>query len=75
MTLALILATLINTRAPGLGISILIAWAGPLQFLARPMEKYLPWLEDILPWKLLSSIGGAPLAGYLALGAKLPTVL
>lgn len=75
MTLALMLATLFNSRAPGLGISILIAWVGPLGFLARPLEKYLPWLEDILPWKLLSSIGDAPLAGYLALGAKLPTVL
>jgi ABC-type transport system involved in multi-copper enzyme maturation permease subunit len=75
LTLAVMLATLFNTRAPGLGISILIAWVGPLQFLVRPMENYLPWLEDILPWKLLSSIGDAPLAGYLALGAKLPTVL
>ena len=75
LTLALMLATLFNSRAPGLGISTLIAWAGPLQFLFRPMEKYLPWLEDILPWKLLSSIGEAPLAGYLALGAKLPTFL
>jgi hypothetical protein len=75
LTLALMLATLFNSRAPGLGISILIAWAGPLQFIARPMEKYLPWLEDILPWKLLSSIGGPPMAGYLALGAPLPTVV
>jgi ABC-type transport system involved in multi-copper enzyme maturation permease subunit len=75
MTLALMLATLFNSRAPGLGISLLIAWSGPLLILAKPMEKYLPWLEDILPWKLMSSIDGAPLAGYLALGAKLPTVL
>jgi hypothetical protein len=75
MTLALMLATIFNTRAPGLGISIFIAWVGPLQFLVRPMEKYVPWLQDLLPWKLLSSIGDAPLAGYLALGAKLPTVL
>ena len=75
MTLALMLATLFNSRAPGLGISILIAWLGPMQILARPMEKYVPWLEDILPWKLISGIGEPPLAGYLALGAKLPTVL
>ena len=75
MTLALMLATLFNSRAPGLGISILIAWMGPMQILARPMEKYVPWLENILPWKLISSFGEPPLAGYLALGAKLPTVL
>ncbi len=75
MTLALMLATCSTTGLLGWAFSILIAWVGPLQFLVRPMENYLPWLEDILPWKLLSSIGDAPLAGYLALGAKLPTVL
>jgi len=75
LTLALMLATLFNSRAPGLGISLLIAWTGPMQILARPMEKYVPWLEDILPWKLISSFGEPPLAGYLVLGAKLPTVV
>ncbi len=75
LTLALMLATLFNSRAPGLGISILIAWAGPMQFLAKPIEKYTPWLQEILPWKLLSGIGETPLAGYLALGAPLPTVV
>ena len=75
MTLALMLATLFNNRAPGLGISLLIAWIGPMQILARPMEKYVPWLENILPWKLISSFGEPPLAGYLALGADLPTVV
>ena len=75
MTLALMLATLFNSRAPGLGISLLIAWAGPMQILAKPMEEYVPWLENILPWKLLSSFGEPPLAGYLALGAHLPTVV
>jgi hypothetical protein len=75
LTLALMLATLFDSRAPGLGISLLIAWMGPLQILARPMEKYVPWLEDILPWKLISGFGEPPLAGYLALGAKLPTLL
>jgi len=75
LTLALMLATLFNNRAPGLGISLLIAWTGPMQILARPMGKSVPWLEDILPWKLISSFGEPPLAGYLALGAKLPTVV
>jgi hypothetical protein len=75
MTLALMLATLFNSRAPGLGISLLIAWMGPLQILARPMEKYVPWLPNILPWRLISGFGESPLAGYLALGAHLPTVL
>ncbi|HSB65804.1 MAG TPA: ABC transporter permease subunit [Anaerolineales bacterium] len=75
MTLALMLATIFNNRAPGLGISILIAWAGPMQFIAQPIEKFVPWLYDILPWKLMSGVGEPPLAGYLALGAKLPTVL
>jgi len=75
LTLALMLATLFNSRAPGLGISILIAWAGPMQILARPMEKYAPWLENILPWKLISSYGEPPLAGYLALGVHPPTMV
>ncbi len=75
MTLALMLATLFNNRAPGLGICIFIAWMGPLQILAKPMEQYVPWLENILPWKLISSFGEPPLAGYLALGAHLPTVV
>jgi ABC-type transport system involved in multi-copper enzyme maturation permease subunit len=75
MTLALMLATLFNNRAPGLGICIFIAWIGPLQILAEPMEQYVPWLENILPWKLISGFGEPPLAGYLALGAHLPTVV
>jgi ABC-type transport system involved in multi-copper enzyme maturation permease subunit len=75
MTLALMLATLFNSRAPGLGICIFIAWMGPLQILAEPMEQYVPWLENILPWKLISGFGDPPLAGYLALGAHLPTVV
>jgi ABC-2 type transport system permease protein len=75
LTLALMLATLFNSRAPVLGISILVAWAGPMQFIAQPMQKYVPWLENILPWKLLAQIGmEPPLGGYLALGAPLPTV-
>jgi hypothetical protein len=75
MTLGLMLAILFNSRAPGLGISLLIAWMGPLQILAKPMQRYVPWLEDILPWKLIGGAGDAPLAGYLALGAKLPTMV
>jgi ABC-type transport system involved in multi-copper enzyme maturation permease subunit len=76
VTLALMLATLFNSRAPGLGISILIAWAGPMPFLAQPIDKYIPWLRDILPWKLIAMVGSEPpLAGYLALGAPLPTVV
>ncbi len=75
MTLALMLATLFNSRAPVLGIPILIAWLGPLQILAGPMERYVPWLKNILPWRLISSFGEPPLAGYLALGAHLPTVV
>jgi hypothetical protein len=75
MTLAMMLATLFNNRAPGLGISLLIAWMGPLQILARPMDKYVPWLENLLPWRLISGFGEPPLAGYLALGAPLPTVM
>jgi hypothetical protein len=35
----------------------------------------MPWLEDILPWKLISGISEPPLAGYMALGAPLPTVV
>jgi hypothetical protein len=76
LTLALMLATLFNNRAPVLGISILIAWAGPMQFIAQPIQKYVPWLEDILPWKLIAQIGiDPPLGAFLALGKPLPTVV
>jgi ABC-type transport system involved in multi-copper enzyme maturation permease subunit len=77
MTLAMMLATLFNNRGPVLGISILVAWMGPMPFLTQTIQKYLPWLMDILPWRLIAMVGftEAPLAGYLVLGAPLPTVM
>lgn len=76
LTLALMLATLFNSRMPVLGISILVAWSGPVQFIAQPMQKYTSWLLDVLPWKLLAMVGrDAPLAGYMAVGEPLPTVV
>ena len=75
-TLALMLATLFNGRGPVLGIALLVAWSGPMQFIAQPMQEYVPWLDSILPWRLLMDVGNnsGPLAGYLALGQPLPTV-
>lgn len=76
VTLSLMLATIFNSRAPVLGISILIAWSGPLQILAAPINKYAPWLHDILPWRLSALIGQEPPLGvFLALGKPLPTVV
>ncbi|HSR32887.1 MAG TPA: ABC transporter permease subunit, partial [Anaerolineae bacterium] len=76
LTLALMLATLFNGRGPVLGISLVLAWAGPMPFISAPIQKYAPWLYDVLPWKLLIDFNtNQPLAGYLANGRPLPTVL
>ena len=70
------LATLFNGRGPVLGITLLVAWAGPMRFIAQPLQEYVPWLEEILPWRLLVDFEHfQPLAGYVALGQPLPTVI
>jgi ABC-2 type transport system permease protein len=75
LTLALMLATFFNGRGSVLGIAVVVAWSGPMQFIAQPMQKYVPWLDTILPWRLLMDVGHkGPLAGYLAVGQPLPTV-
>jgi ABC-type transport system involved in multi-copper enzyme maturation permease subunit len=74
LTLALMLATLFNGRGPVLGIALAVAWSGPMQFIAQPMQKHVPWLDSILPWRLLMDVGHeGPLAGYLAMGQPVPT--
>jgi ABC-type transport system involved in multi-copper enzyme maturation permease subunit len=76
LTLALMLATFFNSRGPVLGISLVLAWAGPVPLISAPILKYAPWLYDILPWKLLIDFEtNQPLAYYLANGQPLPTVL
>jgi len=43
--------------------------------IGQAMQKYTPWLDLVLPWRLLMDVGHkGPLAGYLALGEPLPTV-
>ena len=75
LTLSLMLATLFNGRGPVLGIALGVAWSGPMQFIAQPMQKYAPWLDSIMPWRLMIDFGrNGPLAGYLAMGQPLPTV-
>jgi ABC-2 type transport system permease protein len=75
LTLALMLATLVNGRGAVLGIAILVDFTGLMQFIALPVQKYAPWLGDIMPWRLMIDFGSAgPLAGYLAMGQPLPTV-
>jgi len=75
LTLAFMLATLFNGRGAVLGIAILVDFTGMMQFVALPVQKYIPWLNDIMPWKLMIDFGSTgPLAGRLALGAPLPTV-
>jgi ABC-2 type transport system permease protein len=70
LTLALMLATLFNGRGPVLGISLGILLSGlMILFFANTAELLLA----ILPWRLVMPLGGGPLAGYLALGAPLPT--
>ena len=46
LTLALMLATLFNGRGAVLGISLVVAWSGPMQFIAQPVQKYAPWLGE-----------------------------
>jgi len=76
LTLALMLATFFNGRGPVLGISLALAWAGPMPFISEPIQKYAPWLYDVLPWKLLIDFNtNRPLAMYLANGRPLPTVI
>ncbi len=75
LTLALMLATLFDSRGPVLGICVALAWSGPMGFIIQPMQRYVPWLENILPWRLMVDFSRqGPLAGYLAMGQRLPTV-
>ena len=75
LTLALVLATLFDGRGLVLGISLIVAWSGPMQFIVQPIQKYAPWLELVLPWRLLMDIGRHPaLAPFLAMGQRLPAV-
>ncbi len=76
LTLALMLATFFNGRGPVLGISLVLAWVGPMPFLSAPILKYASWLYDIMPWKLLIDFNtNQPLALYLANSRPLPTMV
>jgi hypothetical protein len=69
------LATLFNGRGPVLGIALVVAWSGPMQFIVEPIQKYAPWLDLVLPWRLLMQVGNHPaLAPFLAIGLRLPAV-
>jgi ABC-type transport system involved in multi-copper enzyme maturation permease subunit len=75
LTLGLMLATFFNSRGPVLGISLVLAWSGPMPFISDPVQKYASWLYEILPWKLLIDFkSNQALAMYLANGRPLPTV-
>jgi ABC-type transport system involved in multi-copper enzyme maturation permease subunit len=74
LTLAMMLSTLFKGRGAVLGIAILVDLTGLMQFIALPVQKYAPWLDSIMPWRLMIDFGRAgPLAGYLAMGQPLPT--
>ena len=76
LTLALMLATFFNGRGPVLGISLVLAWAGPMPFISAPIQTYAPWLYDFMPWRLLIDFEhNRQLAYYLANGRPLPTVV
>jgi len=75
LTLGLMLATFFNSRGPVLGISLALAWSGPMDFISGPIQKYASWLYEILPWKLMIDFkSNQALAMYLANGLPLPTV-
>jgi ABC-2 type transport system permease protein len=75
LALALMLATLFDSRGPVLAITLgmLLGY----QLLAMvPAVKYVPWLGQVMPWGLLSGFGKvAPLVAYLIAGQPLPTVM
>ena len=71
LTLALMLATLFNGRGPVLGISLGILMSG---LMITFFTKTPGLLLVIMPWRLVMPLGQGPLAGYLALGAPLPTL-
>jgi ABC-2 type transport system permease protein len=75
LALALMLATLFDSRGPGLGITLGILLG--YQLLAMvPAVKYVPWLGQVMPWGLLSGFGKTgPLVAYLIMGQPLPTVM
>jgi ABC-type transport system involved in multi-copper enzyme maturation permease subunit len=76
LTLALMLSTFFNGRGPVLGISLILAWAGPMPFISAPILKYAPWLYEVMPWKLLIDFNNnRQLAIYVANGQSLPTVV
>ena len=75
MTLALMLATLFDTRGPVLGISLGLALAGLLVGFSTS-TALTRLLAEILPWQFTIPFGAnSPLAGYLAFGEPLPTVV
>jgi len=75
LTLALMLATLFYGRGPALGITLGLL-IGPLLLLTIAPWRVPKWLLSVLPWRLLIPLGGdPPFAGYLAMGARLPTVV
>jgi ABC-type transport system involved in multi-copper enzyme maturation permease subunit len=75
LTLALMLSTFFNGRGPVLGISLMLAWAGPMPFISAPILKYASWLYEVMPWKLLIDFNtNRQLAFYVANGQPLPTV-
>ena len=75
LTLALMLATLFHGRGPVLGITLGLI-IGPLILLTIAPWRVPKWLLLVLPWRLLIPLGNeSPFAGYLAMGARLPTVV
>lgn len=71
MTLAIMLATLFRGRGPVLGITLIVVW-----FWMVPLSS---WLADVMPWRLLLTLGenGAlpPMCYYLLSDLPLPTVV
>jgi len=76
MALALMLATIFNGRGPVLGICVFLSFAGPIGLLTAPIEKYMPWLTNIMPWTLTFPTGNVnPLVMYVVNGRPLPTIV
>jgi len=46
-----------------------------MQIILQPIQKYVPWLTNYMPWTLLVNFStGQPLSFYLLTGRPLPTL-
>jgi hypothetical protein len=74
LTLAMMLATWFQGRGAVLGITLGLLF-GPMLVLALAQSKLADSVSTVMPWTLALSFGSKmPLAGYVGVGIRMPTV-